>query len=112
MTDRGLANLLDLNGETFQLDGGYWTKFEVRRIKPTIEVPHGIRYSLTLHDRRGKRLFGLDNAHAIPKARKYGARRVEWDHKHDEERVTAYLYTNSGKLLEDFWHAVNRLIEA
>jgi Family of unknown function (DUF6516) len=112
VTDRGLENLLDLDGETFQLDRGYWTKFEVRRVKPSVEVPHGIRYSLTLHDQHGKRLFGFDNAHAIPKAHKYGARRVEWDHKHAEERVTAYFYTDSGRLLQDFWGEVSKLLEA
>lgn len=111
MKDHGLANLLDLNGETFELDKGYWTKFEVRRVEPTTEMPHGIRYSLTLHDRHGKRLLGFDNAHPVPRVRRYGFRMVEWDHRHDEELVTAYRFTESGKLLEDFWIAVNRLLE-
>ena len=111
MKDYGLPNLLDLNGETFQLDRGYWTKFEVRRVEPTAEIPHGIRYSLTLHDQHGKRLLGFDNAHPIPRARGYGVRKVEWDHRHEQERVTTYLFTDSGKLLEDFWDAVSRLLE-
>jgi len=29
-------------------------KFEIRRVEPTTERPHGLRYSLTLHDPKGK----------------------------------------------------------
>lgn len=108
--DHGLQNLLDLDGEIFQMDGGHWTKFDVKQIAASDEIPHGIRYSLTLHDRHGTRLVGFDNAHAAPKGTKYGARKIEWDHRHDHDRVTAYLFTDSGQLLEDFWDAVNRAI--
>ena len=46
-----LDTLLDLDGEIFPMDNGYWTKFEASRVIPTPQIPHGIRYSLTLHDR-------------------------------------------------------------
>jgi hypothetical protein len=105
--DHGLQNLLDLDGETFQMDGGFWAKFEVKQVEPTAEIPHGIRYSLTLHDRHGTRILGFDNAHAGPKARKYGARKVEWDHRHDKDRVTTYRFSSAGKLVIDFWTAVD-----
>jgi hypothetical protein len=42
--DETLQTLLDLDGEIFALDKGYWTKFEVRRIEPTQQIPHGVRY--------------------------------------------------------------------
>ena len=29
--DRSLETLLDLDGEIFPMDNGYWTKFEARR---------------------------------------------------------------------------------
>ena len=56
--DASLETLLDLDGEIFPMDNGYWTKFEVSRIKPTEQIPHGIKYSLTLHDRNNTRIFG------------------------------------------------------
>jgi hypothetical protein len=33
--DETLQALLDLDGEIFAMDKGYWIKFEVRRIDPT-----------------------------------------------------------------------------
>lgn len=58
--------LLDLDDVIIEQAGGYWTKFEVQSTaKITKERPQGIRYSLTLHDRRGNRIMGFDNAHAV-----------------------------------------------
>jgi hypothetical protein len=54
-----LDALLDLNGEILPMDNGYWTKFEVFRVKESKHIPHGIKYSLTLHDKYNKRIFGL-----------------------------------------------------
>jgi len=68
--DSGLENLLLLNGEIFPMSNGYWTKFEVRRVVPNDHIPHGIRYSLTLHNRNNKRIIGYDNAHGIKPKRK------------------------------------------
>jgi len=47
--DPGLENLLDLNGQILVIDpaGKHWVKFEVKRIEPTQDKPHGIDYSLT-----------------------------------------------------------------
>jgi len=108
--DHGLKLLLELDDEIFQPEGGYWTKFEVREVVPTPEIPHGIRYSLTLHDRHGTRLLGYDNAHALPKATKHATRVVEWDHRHSRDIVRAYRFVNSGKLLEDFWKSVDEFV--
>ncbi len=85
--DASLGILLDLDGEIFPMNNGYWTKFETSRITPTQQIPHGIRYSLTLHDRNNTRVLGFDNAHAFkPKKKKYGARKITWDHKHKMEK--------------------------
>lgn len=108
--DHGLQNLLDLDGEIFKMAAGYWTKFEAKRVGFTDRIPHGIRYSLTLHDRHGTRLLGFDNAHAAPKGKSYGARKLEWDHRHDRDKVTAYPFTSAGKLVDDFWIAVGKVI--
>ncbi len=78
--DASLDTLLDLDGEVFPMDNGYWTKFEVSRIIPSPQIPHGIKYSLTLHDRNNTRILGFDNAHTIKtKKKKYGARKITWD---------------------------------
>ncbi|MGN7612859.1 toxin-antitoxin system TumE family protein [Magnetococcales bacterium HHB-1] len=44
---------------------GYWYKIEAQKVKITPQRPHGIRYSLTLHTKRGERIFGIDNAHPV-----------------------------------------------
>jgi hypothetical protein len=72
--DETLDTLLHLDGEVFPMDNGYWTKFEVKRIRTNKNIPHGIKYSLTFHDHNNKRIIGFDNAHAYkPKKKKYGA---------------------------------------
>ena len=61
----GLETLLELEGEIFPMDNGYWTKFEVKIVTPNEHIPHGIKYSLTLHNPYNKRILGYDNAHGI-----------------------------------------------
>lgn len=46
-----LENLLNLDGEIFPMDNGYWVKFEAKRVQASTSIPHGVRYSLTLHDK-------------------------------------------------------------
>ena len=56
--DASLDTLLDLDGQVLVLDerGGYWVKFEVKRVMPTKERPHGLDYSITLHGNDNERL--------------------------------------------------------
>ena len=63
--DHTLENLLDLDGDIYVIDetAGYWVKFVVRRVIPSPKRPHGIEYSLTMHDSSNRRLVGFDNAH-------------------------------------------------
>lgn len=104
----GLETLLDLDGEVFCLVSGYWTKFEVKRVEPSAEIPHGVRYSLTLHDRFNRRVLGFDNAHAVkPKRQQFGARKLTWDHRHKEERIEPYEFESPAQFLGDFWDAVD-----
>lgn len=106
--DRSLDTLLDLNGEVIVVgDGPYWTKFVVRRVPVSKERPHGLHYSLTLHDGDGERVLGFDNAHAVQEGSGPGAKtRLEHDHRHRYDVVRQYEYTNAGTLLTDFWEAV------
>lgn len=110
--DETIAALLHLDGEIFPMDSDYWTKFEVYRVIPEPHIPHGVRYSLTLHDRHNRRVLGFDNAHAVKPARKgYGARKITWDHKHNREKISPYEYASASQLLEDFWREVARIME-
>ena len=38
--DSSLETLLDLDGEIFPMENGYWTKVE-----PTLQIPHGVKYA-------------------------------------------------------------------
>ena len=102
-----LETLLNLDGEIFPMENGYWTKFGAKKVKPSAQLPHGISYSLTFHDKNNKRIIGFDNAHAIkPKRKRYGARKLTWDHKHRLEKVLPYEFETAAQLLEDFWEAI------
>ena len=102
--------LLQLDGEVFPMDNGYWTKFEVKLVESSSVIPHGIRYSLTLHNAENQRVFGIDNAH-LPKLRKkYGAKKVTWDHQHKKDKVVSYEFDSAAQLLEDFWHEVDKVM--
>ena len=57
--------LLELNGFIIEQKYGYWVKFEVSLTDISLKRPHGIRYSLTLHNKDGQRVLGYDNAHAV-----------------------------------------------
>ena len=111
--DKSLDTLLDLDGEVMTIDEhGNWVKFEVSKVQVTANKPHGISYSLTLHNKSGKRIFGMDNAHRAMdgKARKYKARVFEYDHEHpDGSRVSVvYKFETPQKLIEDFWRRVDK----
>ncbi len=111
MTVFDIETLLNLNGEIFPMENGYWTKFEAYQVEPRKQIPHGIKYSLSLHDRNNTRIIGFDNAHAIKlKRKKYGARKTTWDHKHQKEQITPYEFETAGQLLVDFWAAVETFL--
>lgn len=109
--DIGLETLLQLDGEIFPMDNGYWVKFKVHHVEPNEHIPHGIKYSLTLHDKNNRRVVGYDNAHGIkPKRKRFCGRRTVWDHKHNQEKVNPYDFESAFNLMEDFWKDVNDLI--
>ena len=74
--------------------------------------PHGLDYSLTLHDGDGQRILGFDNAHAIKEGSGPGAKtRIEYDHAHKGERVRFYDHTDAGALVTDFWTEVDKILK-
>jgi hypothetical protein len=112
--DQSLDALLLLDGESFFADeaGLHWVKFAVKRVPATSERPHGLAYSLTLHDESGVRLLGFDNAHAIREGSGPGARtRVEHDHRHTGKTDHFYAYRDAAALLADFWKQVESILE-
>lgn len=112
---RDIDTLLDLDGIIIEQAGGYWTKFEVRRLAdPTEERPHGIRYSLTLHDRHGTRILGFDNAHAVKlrkRSRFHEQKTYDHRHRHAKDEAIPYEFIDAHQLLKDFWIEVDKTLK-
>ena len=113
--DPVLEALLELDGNVLEQEDGFWIKVEVRSMEVSEHTPHGIRYSLTLHDKCGVRVLGYDNAHAVkpPKKFKYAGRRLPYDHRHRTSSDTGvpYVFESPQRLLEDFFAEVDRVIK-
>lgn len=105
-----LEYLLNLDGEIYPYENGHWIKFEARRVEVSKEIPHGIKYSLTLHNKHNQRVIGYDNAHAISSNKKYGAKKITYDHIHKRERVINYEFESASQLITDFWNTVDEYI--
>ena len=114
-SDPGLDLLLELNGTEYTEENGYWYKIEAFRVDPSKEVPHGIRYNLTLHNRSNHRIMGFDNAHGVKSKRrgKYKGRIVAYDHMHKSasDKGIPYAFSSAQQLIEDFFNEVNRILE-
>lgn len=104
--DPSLDALLDLDGQVLVVDSDarYWVRFVVQRIPATLNRPHGLNYTLTLHGLDGKRVAGFDNAHAIK-----GGTTV-FDHRHRYKTVRPYEYKDAATLLADFWALVDDVL--
>jgi hypothetical protein len=111
--DPGLDALLDLDGQTLFVDEGgrYWVKFEVNQCEVSEARPHGLRYSLTRHDRSGQRIVGFDNAHPIASGGGPARRsRLRQDHMHRLRTIRPYEYRDAATLLADFWTEVDAVL--
>ena len=103
--DYELEVLLSLDGLEFQFARGHRVKIAAQPVEATKARPHGVKYSLTLHDPAGCRIYGLDNAHST-------RHRAEFDHRHvyGRRRVLPYVYRGPVELLEDFYREVERIL--
>ena len=114
-TDHTLDTLLEMHDTVYAIENGYWMKFEAWRVEVTEMIPHGIRYSLTLHDKYGKRIIGYDNSHAVkpPKKYKYAGQRLTYDHKHRHslDKGEPYEFKDAAQLLSDFFGEADRVLE-
>ena len=75
--DPSLDTLLNLDDQIFYMgDKGPRVQFDVARIPPTPERPHGLKYALTVHNPRGELIAGFDNAHGVPATKGPGGKRI------------------------------------
>lgn len=113
--DTGIATLIDLHDQIIDQGNGYWIKIEAWRVEPSAFAPHGIRYSLTLHEPYGKRILGYDNAHAVkpPKKFKFAGTRLPYDHKHRHvsDKGVPYAFQDAYQLLSDFFKEVDQVLQ-
>ncbi len=114
-SEHTLEFLLAFDGRVHWYAEGYFVKFEVKRVRPTVQRPHGVRYSLTLHGPDGKRLIGFDNAHGVPAAgSRFNRRPVAADHWHRsaDDPGRPYPFKDAAGLIEDFLNDVRRVLES
>jgi hypothetical protein len=111
----GLETLLELDGTIVDQGSGYWIKVEAMRVEVSNARPHGIKYSLSLHEPSGARIMGYDNAHALSAkgCRKYSVQAVGFDHRHrhSADKGVRYNFATPYKLLEDFFSDVDRILK-
>ncbi|MFZ9447476.1 MAG: toxin-antitoxin system TumE family protein [Alphaproteobacteria bacterium] len=111
--DPTLDALLGLDGVEYFVDEActHRVRFVVRRVDPSPERPHGLAYSLTLHDERNERIIGFDNAHPVrERGGPSGSKRAANDHHHGPRSTRRYDYLDAASLLEDFWAQVDAVL--
>jgi hypothetical protein len=104
-SDYGLEFLLGFDGRIHHLEKGYWLKFEIARVTATMDRPHGLSYSFTLHAPGGTRLVGFDNAHDVPaRGSRFKRRDKSTDHWHRTEKDPGrpYEFKDAETLIDDF----------
>lgn len=113
--DVGISTLIDLHDQVLDQGNGYWIKIEAWQVPVSKTVPHGVRYSLTLHEPYGKRVLGYDNAHAVkpPKRLNFLGRRFTYDHKHRHvnDKGVPYEFRDAHQLLSDFFEEADRVMK-
>ena len=94
--DPTLDTLLALDGQVFFVDdkARFWVKFEVKRVEPSEERPHG------------ERLVGFDNAHAARSSRTPAR-----EHRHRFRTIRPYDYVDAAELMADFWCEVDLVLK-
>lgn len=114
-TDNGIDTLIDLNGIIVQQERGYWAEIHAWRVEVTVLIPHGVRYSLTLHEQSGKRVMGYDNAHAVKPSSpfKFAGQVIPYDHKHRHiaDKGVLYEFKDAYQLLKDFFADIDQVLK-
>ena len=108
-----LEYLLAFDGRRHWYEGGYFAKFEIRRVPADMTRPHGLKYSFTLHAPDGSRLIGFDNAHAIPpRGSRLKKRPPAVDHWHRTvaDAGRRYAFKDAETLVDDFFDEIERIL--
>ncbi|MGO9995541.1 MAG: hypothetical protein ACLPTF_23935 [Steroidobacteraceae bacterium] len=110
--EHALEFLLDFDGRRHFYEGGYFAKFEIRRVSKTKTRPAGIKYAFTLHAPDGTRLMGFDNAHTVPAlgGRKKAAAASDHWHRTADDVGRPYKFSDVETLLNDFFDEVERIL--
>ncbi len=109
-----IRTLLDLHDLIIDQENGYWIKIEAWEVPVNRDIPHGVRYTLTLHAPSGKRILGYDNAHAVKvKGRKFSGQRLAFDHihRHVADKGVPYAFKDAHQLLSDFFAEVDSVLK-
>lgn len=120
MDDRGSKvegrdYLLDLHLSRIGYDNGYWVTIRVFEIEPDEGRPHGLQYSVTLHDENDARILGYDNSHAVDVATgpaRKSRKPKRFDHIDRRGRKSVpYEFTTPFQLLADFFAEVDEILK-
>ena len=101
-----LEVLLQLDGHEFDFGNGHKVNMAAWRVDANPHQPAGIRYSLTLHDSSGERIYGIDNADQIKPG-------LPFDHRHQyrQKKRSPYKFRGAAEMLEDFFKDVDRILK-
>ena len=105
-----LEFLLDFDGAVFAFEAGYWIKIKARLVAPDVSRPHGVDYSLTLHDHTGRRILGFDNAHPVSRGKRKSAGNDHW-HRAEDDTGRVYEFTDGHGLIADFFREAERVLK-
>ncbi|WP_369411450.1 toxin-antitoxin system TumE family protein [Polynucleobacter alcilacus] len=88
-------------------------KIEAWEVPASDAIPHGVRYSLTLHIPRGLRILGYDNAHAVQMKSGYSGRKLTYAHKHRSanDPGVRYEFKDAYQPLDDFFADVDKALK-
>ena len=112
--DLAVEYFLELDGTIHFVDEKckYCVEIKAKRTDVTPERPHGLSYSLTLHDEKNERILGFDNAHPVPASKGPSGKRHRFhDHRHKYERTLIYRFEDTSKLISDFYAAVEQIMK-
>jgi hypothetical protein len=106
-----LEFLLAFDGRRHWYDGGYFLRFQIKRVAKTSERPHGLRYSFTLHNPQGTRVIGFDNSHGVRRGkRRPKVPAVDHWHRTARDKGRPYAFKDAETLVNDFFIEVERVL--